>query len=676
MASSGSQTPALQITICEAETMCGRFSFPPLHWGRCFRILSRMNPLLSADSKGQTLRPRALRLWGRGTCRGPWLALALLLLAGCISSPTVKRVHPDYWARELSENALTSERVSEPTAAYLALRGWEGKSLRRPVPILQALRGELLENPDRAGLIPYSEFAYLAGCRAKGDSEKTKYFLSAARAAYAAMFDGRMGPPMDPMDPNLRFVADLYNYSLSQLADLLLNPGGATWKSRRIPVVEGWVTLSPRDETRTVAAFSKVFVGFHHKTDALRLPSRRRGLGVPVVTVSKPVVLVEGREYLHPPVYQVGVNPMTLLVRFSDSWLESGESLTAQVEWRHSLSETHIEVEGVRVPLEADPSLSLSLLYDRRSQYRGMLRMPSLLWSDSIVADRGLFLLEPYDPGKIPVVLTHGLMDSPLTWVPMLNALLGDPVISQRYQFWLFFYPTMNPILQSASELRYSLTALCGNVAGEGEGWRDMVLIGHSMGGLITRLLITPSGEPFRDMEKRALERFVDVPDRASYIESVLRFEPLPYVRRAIFLGAPHRGASMANQPVGAIGQGLMRRPEYLRDIIRDETDPDNEVNGIANLSPLSPFTQALNRSTWSPLVPVHSIIGDMRKAGRTNGTDSVVAYWSSHIDGVKSELIVHADHLSLHKKAPALTEVRRILLLHLEEPAGSEMKP
>jgi hypothetical protein len=88
--------------------------------------------------------------------------------------------------------------------------------------------------------------------------------------------------------------------------------------------------------------------------------------------------------------------------------------------------------------------------------------------------------------------------------------------------------------------------------------------------------------------------------------------------------------------------------------------------NGIDNLKPDSLFTLALKDSKWDPRVTVHSVIGDILRAGRTNGTDSVVGYWSSHVDAAESELVVRADHLGLHKSSAAIAEVRRILLEHL----------
>ncbi len=595
--------------------------------------------------------------------------VCVLFLAGCLSS-SLDRVETTYWAKQLTENALTTGRLSEHTTTYLALRGWQGKALRKSEPILQALRRQLTLEPDRAGLTVFAEYAYLSGLEEQKQNEKAKLLLTAARAAYSAVFDEQMGPMLDPLDPNLRFAVDLYNYSLSELMGLLLAEGRKPGQELSCSLIEGQLTVTKGYGMGEAQTFKQILPAFSHKTEELELHTRRRGIGVPVVAVRPPTVLVPEVRLLHPPVYQAGVMPVTFLMRFGEPWRETGERLTATCEMWSSLTKMQVEINGRRVPLEADTSLALAEFYENGSQYYGLFNMLRLLRAETVEGNRGLFLLEPYNPKKIPVVFTHGLMDSPLTWVPMLNALLSDPVLSERYQFWLFFYPTTNPILLSASELRGSLLALHRDLKAKGEAWNDMVLVGHSMGGLLSRLMITSSGEAFRDMERHCLTQAAGDPELQAYLKSLATFEPLPFVRRVIFLGTPHHGAYMANQTSGSLGKSISRRPEYIRSFLEAKEGREerllSQANGIANLAPDSLFSLALGSSVWSPAVSSHSIIGDLQAAGTTNGTDGVVSYWSSHINGAQSELVVEATHLSLHKKIPAITEVRRILLEHL----------
>ena len=66
-------------------------------------------------------------------------------------------------------------------------------------------------------------------------------------------------------------------------------------------------------------------------------------------------------------------------------------------------------------------------------------------------------MLEPYDPDRIPVILIHGLTSIPQMWVPTISAIESDPELRGRYQFWVFAYPTGDPIALSALKLRESL---------------------------------------------------------------------------------------------------------------------------------------------------------------------------------------------------------------------------
>src|SRR5262249_13208370 len=121
------------------------------------------------------------------------------------------------------------------------------------------------------------------------------------------------------------------------------------------------------------------------------------------------------------------------------------------------------------------------------------------LSADKIQDRAGIYMFEPYQPGKIPVVMVHGLLASPLTWTTMFNDLRADPQLRERYQFWFYLYPTGNPYLATAADLRQELTRLRAELDPAGKDWTldHMVLVGHSMGGLVSRLLTADSGDDF-----------------------------------------------------------------------------------------------------------------------------------------------------------------------------------
>ena len=67
------------------------------------------------------------------------------------------------------------------------------------------------------------------------------------------------------------------------------------------------------------------------------------------------------------------------------------------------------------------------------------------------------------------------------------------------FQFWFFTYETGNPILYSAMRLREALETAVATLdpAAQDPALRQMVLLGHSQGGLLVKLMVV-------DLEARA----------------------------------------------------------------------------------------------------------------------------------------------------------------------------
>ncbi len=335
--------------------------------------------------------------------------------------------------------------------------------------------------------------------------------------------------------------------------------------------------------------------------------NRRYGVGAAVTIAVQAGSLVPDREPWHPAVRVLPVRPATLLARFMPA--ADGTNVAVALTLHDPIESPVARLGEVEVPLEADLA------------------------------------------------------------VPLANEILRDPVLSSRVQIWAFFYATVNPIAQSASELRHSIEALRAQVDPDGAdaAWDRMVLVGHSMGGLISRLLVSHGTiEPSPEIAA-AIETLP--PDRRAYFEDLGRLEPLSCVRRAVLLGAPNRGAEMASSLVGRLGNALISLPAATIDFLGPGTSsgvkPVAAPTGIRNLRPESAFIRSLSGVPLPAEVPVHTIAADLREAGRTGGTDGVVPYASAHLDGAASELVVRSDHLSMHKEPPAIQEVLRILRLH-----------
>jgi hypothetical protein len=286
----------------------------------------------------------------------------------------------------------------------------------------------------------------------------------------------------------------------------------------------------------------------------------------------------------------------------------------------------------------------------------------------------GLFLTQPYDPKKIPLVLIHGLMSDPQMWLPVMAALEADPVLRNKYQFWVFAYPTGNPIGYSALELRKALAGVYKTYPRT----RDMVIVNHSLGGVITHLQVIDSGDALvKGIFKQNAPKILALPTD-SPVKEALIFTANPHIARVIFVAAPHRGAPLAINAIGNFGARLISIPgQVISEIGSTTLNAAKEAagikgnfipNSINGLSPKSPLLVSMN--TVPIRVPFHSIIGvaGLPKSPLEKTSDTVVPYWSSHEDSALSEKIVPYPHTAMFVKPEATDEIERILRLHLAE--------
>ncbi len=257
----------------------------------------------------------------------------------------------------------------------------------------------------------------------------------------------------------------------------------------------------------------------------------------------------------------------------------------------------------------------------------------------------------------------------------MVDSLRGDPTIRANYQFWVFAYPSGLPYPMPTATLRRQLDKIGKRYPGH----KDIVVVGHSMGGMISRLLISDSGTTLWDtaFEKPPGEMGFDEKTRQS-LSDMLIFKARPDIARVIYASASHRGSEDASGFMGRLGAKLIGKP-VPGTMISDEVvmasrhgrERGRAPNAIDVLDPDSPFLAAVDTLTPDPGIPYHSIIGDRGKGGNLNrtkpiSTDGIVPYWSSHLDGAQSEKIIPSEHWTiLHPEG--IAEVKRILHLHIK---------
>jgi len=407
----------------------------------------------------------------------------------------------------------------------------------------------------------------------------------------------------------------------------------------------------------------------------LRNRYRRPGIGAPLAAKTRPL---PGLVPVVPvgPVVQV---PLTAVVRI-DSPLEGLRTgdLHAHLDLFASLDTETIEIGGRAIPLEAEPTAALAASLAESQFWKKELQV---FLGNAIGVRKGSALgaLRPYRKGRIPVVFVHGTASSPARWADMVNDLLADARLRNRYAYWFFSYDSGNPIAYSAYQLRDALTQAVGRADPNGSDpcLRDMVVMGHSQGGLLTKLTVIDSGDAFwANVTDKPFDEVKLAPDDKELLRNALFVKPLPFVREVIFLATPQRGSYLAGpQLVRRLAEYFVRLPSNVVRIGADLASLAPTGAGglsltriptsIDNMSPGHPFIKALVKIPVSPTVTAHSIIAVDDDSPLDQAGDGVVKYQSAHIEGVESELIVRSPHSGMQAAPATVEEVRRILLAH-----------
>src|SRR4029077_91546 len=384
------------------------------------------------------------------------------------------------------------------------------------------------------------------------------------------------------------------------------------------------------------------------------------GLGAPIAVVGRTESPHFRQQYKLRRIYA----PITAIVRFS--------SRKASLEFVDPLNAESVTLNKQTFPLAADFEAPTALLIARERPER--LGVSRVLNPEAYADTAMLTRLQQFDPARTPVIFVHGLQETGANWEPMIDSLRHDPAIREHYQFWYFSYPSGYPLPYAAALFRQDLNGIARSFPNH----KRIVLIGHSMGGMICRLMITDAGDKiWRDHFSTAPEQTPLSGESRNLIEESLLFNHRPDVQRVIFIATPHRGSRFAAGWIGRIGSAPVRTPRSLAPTYASAkprliADPAASTlkrmpNSIDTLEPNDRFVQSVNKLPIAPNIPYHSIIGDRGRGDTPNSSDGIVPYWSSHLDGAKSELIVHSGHGAQYDPE-AIREVERILKENLTD--------
>jgi pimeloyl-ACP methyl ester carboxylesterase len=634
--------------------------------------------------------------------RPAWLGAtcaAVALTCGCSGIRVQRASAPSLFAAWRA-SALTCCQPSPRTLQTLRTLALEGLYRSSPEEAAVRLHTEALRHPSPDLLFALAEINYLCGLKAekKSADQAVPYFYLCAGYAYHYLFDiptgtrARAAVEAEAFDPRFRLACDLYNAGLARCLAAAQRAGQLD-PGRQLHLHTGDGQDCSLTVVHTGFAWQPEEFGpflFCADYEVAGLPNHHRtyGLGVPLIGTRAPSAPRPAHAYYPPSVSF----PVTAFFRFEGSLADLGERRAGRLELYNPLAVQAVQIAGRRVPLESD--LTTPLAYFLSHTKLDETAYLGFIYPDSLGDKVGIHTLEPYQPGKVPVLFVHGLLSSPLTWAPVYNDLLADPVLRRRYQFWVYFYPTGNPYLATAADLRAALDRLRADLDPEQRdpALDEMVLVGHSMGGLISRLMTVDGGDDFWHLVSDAPLSGLKLESQTrDELSSTFYFHRQHGVRRVVFLGTPHHGSKLSPSLIGRLGARLAGLPKTVMDTAQDVIAENPDLGGIWRkktlpnsvdlLAPGSPALEVLAQRPRPQDIHYHSVIGllppdalplELRLGGSyTRMGDGVVPYASAHLDDVESELVVPADHYHVHHHPLAVLEVRRILLKHVREVDG-----
>ena len=446
-------------------------------------------------------------------------------------------------------------------------------------------------------------------------------------------------------------------------------------------------------------ALDKIISTYNLRFSGLTSVSRRDGFGSEFslqlkTTDKKPFDHYRADPFLqlnsifdHPNIHEAKYLPATVVVEPQQQ--DSAKAMLDSHEMKLRVIDPNlfqeIDIQQYKFPLAANFSAPYGLWLANDNFSASAYR--SLIDRDKSLVMPHLYMLEPYNPKKHVIVMIHGLASSPETWITMTNDMMGDPILRDHYQVWQVFYSTNMPIIESRYQIYALLKQAFDGIAKQsGQPIQHAVLIGHSMGGVISRMLLSNDNlqQAAQDeLQKKyhyRYQRFHDL----KIAQTRLTLNALaPPIDRAIFISAPFQGTDFADRWFTRAARQIIRLPQsFLSSIVNTLSNTNNQPvdpeikqmvnrvfqNGPSDLSQQSLFNQITAHTSIVPAVQYHIIVGNDTKFDDTaQMSDGIVPYRSAHLEGAASEKIIKGGH-SIQETPEAVLELRRILRLHLQE--------
>jgi len=603
-----------------------------------------------------------------------WLFLVCLTVFGCATPVGVKRVDPQTVHRELTANVLSAGKLSERSQIVLNQKDLAEMFRKDPEEAVSQLHAQYVSDNSNANDL--SALAEMCFFHAE-DSGKREYYLASAIYAYAFLFPENQEKSPSPYDPRFRLACDLYNRSIT-LAFKAMDGSTVELRGGSFYLPFGYIEI--KFDKSSLLWNKRVLVHFQPvaELEVRGLTNRYRwpGIGAPLSARALPLSNEDRISGFVAPNVQV---PITALLRIPEPRKQiTQKKLHATLEIYDVAIPESVAIGSREVPLEVESTASFAAMLAESPVWQTELAG----FFKSILRQKGasqLRALRPYQPGLIPVVMVHGTASSAGRWADMVNELENDPLIQGHFQIWFFTYDTGNPIPYSASLLRESLTDAVKEFDPQGKdpALHRMVVMGHSQGGLLTKMTVIDTGDKlWSNISEKPIDELKLKESTRELLEQSLFLKPLPFVHCVIFIATPHRGSFIAGWRPSQWITKLIKMPTNILFGVADLLQQDQSALAFAstgkiptsvdNMTPGNPFIKTLAAIPIAPGVSVHSIIAVKEGMPVEQGNDGVVEYQSAHLQDAESEYVVRSGH-SCQANPHTIAEVRRILLEQLK---------
>ena len=519
--------------------------------------------------------------------------------------------------------------------------------------------------------------------------QANKLYASAVLYSHRFLFDSDLNLKRNAYDPQFRSICDIYNGSLEAIMRELCKSGQLT---NGASIMIGDEDLGLLAEVRFEGrwqdqTFDRFELVSDYKTEGLANQYHTYGLGVPLIAVLENQTSPSPAQKYYPPSLTL---PMTAFCEVQPQASFANESgkiqHSAVIRLFDPLERKTIQHLDRTIPLESDITTPLAYHLKDPLLNQSVLATATLLNAQLADKIHGVYMLEPYNPNKIPVVMVHGLWSSPVTWTQMFNDLRAIPDIQNNYQFWFYSYATGQPFPISAGQMREDLAEVQRELDphGSSQALQQMVLVGHSMGGLVSRMQAINSGNDFWNLVGQgSISELQGNQQAIGRMKKTLFFEANPAIKQIVTIATPHQGSEFANATARWLSEKIISLPELATDetLKLARENPEILINpqiltgtSIDSLAPSSPWFSALNRIAPASITKFHTVVGRLEKRhilpfGHSSddpGSDGVVSVTSAQYEYAETNVFVPEEHSKIHFHPQCILEVRRILLSHL----------